>query len=237
MKIPIEAIIIDTGRRSSKSLTNKVKSTLKRLGSVETSKLIYRKITLNWMSKTKKVWQHDDFYQSYSNKAYKVNNFNGAQCEQLLKKIEPDLIILGGSRIIRNNIIRIPKIGILNAHPALLPKYRGVDVIPWSIYHGDDIGVTIHFIDEGVDTGRIVAKKVIALQKGDTIERLMKRADELAGEMMSEIIYQLMKTGHIQTMPQSKEAGKQFYRMSLTMRQEAEQRLRQMIATSNREII
>jgi methionyl-tRNA formyltransferase len=234
-KIPIEAIVIDTGKRSFATLTKKLKSTWKRLGLVETSKLICKKITRKWVPAPREAWRRDDFYQCYAVKVYKVEDFNGMRCEQLLKQIEPDIIILGGARIIRKNIIRIPKIGILNAHPALLPKYRGVDVIPWSIYHGDDVGVTIHFIDEGIDTGGIVARKVIALREGDTIESLMNRANERAGEMMSEAIVQLMETRNIQTMPQSKEAGRQFYRMSLTMRQEVEQRLRQISSKSSRQ--
>lgn len=52
-------------------------------------------------------------------------------------EIKPDIIVLGGSSIIRENIIKIPKIGILNAHPGLLPKYREVDVIQWAIYNVD----------------------------------------------------------------------------------------------------
>jgi methionyl-tRNA formyltransferase len=232
-KIPLEAIVIDSGKRSLKKLNRKLRTTWRRLGTVETSKLLLQKITMKWRPTRKEERQRDDFSQSSAEKVYKVDNFNEAECEQLLKQIEPDLIILGGARIIRKNIIRIPKIGILNAHPGLLPKYRGVDVIPWSIYHGDDVGVTIHFIDEGIDTGGIVAQQVIGLQEGDTLESLMARANQLAAEMMSEVILQLMETGQLQTMPQSKEAGRQFYRMSLTMRQQVEQKLRQIVAQSN----
>ncbi len=224
--ILIEAIFIDIERRNPREWVKKVKRTMKQLGPIELSRLVLKKLRKKLVPKTKEKWHNDDFYRSYSDKVYIVDNFNGGRCEQLLKEIEPDIIILGGSRIIRSNIINIPRIGILNAHPGLLPKYRGVDVIPWAIYHGDPIGVTIHFIDEGLDSGGIVAQKIINITEGDTLDNLMERATSIAGELMSETALKLIEMGHIQTTPQSKGAGKQFYRMPTKLRQETEKKLK-----------
>jgi methionyl-tRNA formyltransferase len=227
--IPIEAIFIDIERRTLRGRIKKAKSTLKRIGSIETSRFILKKLRKKLVWRAGKDWKSNEFYRAYSGKVFVIDNFNGAQSEQLLKEIEPDIVVLGGSRIIRKNIIKIPKIGILNAHPGLLPKYRGVDVIPWAIYQGDPIGVTIHFIDEGVDTGRIVAQKIINVTEGDTLDSLMKKANEIAGELMSEVILQLIEKGHIQVIPQSKDEGKQYYRMPIKLRQETERKLKEMI--------
>jgi len=57
-------------------------------------------------------------------------------------------------------VLRIPRLGIMNIHPSLLPKYRGPLPIPWAIRNGDpEFGMTIHWMDEGFDTGRIIVQQ------------------------------------------------------------------------------
>jgi folate-dependent phosphoribosylglycinamide formyltransferase PurN len=243
--ISVEAIFIDVQRPTG--LKAKFQK-MKRLGPIGTlkiiskrvrktlapmeSKMISRRLQRKLAPGTAEEWFSNDFYQSYSDKVHIVNDFNAQKCEQLLKEIDPDVIVLGGSRIIRKNIINIPKVGILNAHLGLLPKYRGVDVIPWAIYNGDDIGVTVHFVDEGIDTGGIVVQKVIDVTESDTIDSLGKKANMLAGELMAETVLKIVEGEHIQVMPQSKEDGKQFYRMPMKLFRETERKLRTMIGGS-----
>lgn len=251
--ILVEAIFIDI--ESSAGLEKRGKNltrTLKRLGLIETLKIIFEKkvrrrlapMELKMVSenvkravapRAREAWLSNDFYQSYSKKVYIVDDFNGKQCEQLLREIEPDVIVLGGSRIIRKNIINIPKIGILNAHPGLLPKYRGVDVIPWAIYYGDAIGVTVHFVDEGIDTGGIIAQKAINITEGDTIDSLGKKAQILAAELIAETLLRIIERGHIPVIPQSREDGKQYYRMPMKLFQETKRKLGRMIDESKRD--
>ena len=236
--ILIEAIFIDVQRPTG--LQAKLKK-LTRLGSVGTLRIISKRVRkilapmeLTMISRrlqrklapgTAEEWFSNDFYRSYSDRVYIVDDFNGQECEQLLREIGPDVIVLGGSRIIRNNIIDIPKVGILNAHPGLLPEYRGVDVIPWAIYHGDPVGVTIHFVDEGVDTGGIVARKVVDVTEGDTIASLGKKADVLAGELMAETVLAIIEGEYVQVVRQSKEDGKQYYRMPARLLRETVRKL------------
>jgi methionyl-tRNA formyltransferase len=162
--IPIEAVFIDVQRPTG--LKTKFKK-LKRLGPAGTLRAISRrgrrvlaptelKMSARRMQRrlapaTIEEWLSSDFYRAYSDRVYVVDDVNGHECERLLREIRPYVIVLGGSRIIRKHIIGIPSIGVLNAHPGLLPGYRGVDVIPWAIYYGDPVGVTVHFVDEGVD--------------------------------------------------------------------------------------
>jgi methionyl-tRNA formyltransferase len=51
------------------------------------------------------------------------------------------LILLGGARILKRPILECARLAVLNAHPGLLPAYRGVDVIPWALHNGDPVGV------------------------------------------------------------------------------------------------
>ncbi len=172
-------------------------------------------------------YQNNKFYQLYSGNVFEIDNFNGNRCEQLLKSFHPDIIVYGAYRILRKNIIDIPNIGILSAHPGLLPKYRGVDVIPWAIYHGDPLGVSIHFIDEKIDTGDVVAQRLIKVTKGDTFDTLMDQADKLAGELMCEVLVKYISAETIEVIPQFqlKNEGKQFYRMPSKLRRKAEKKL------------
>lgn len=172
-------------------------------------------------------WLSNEYYHNYSNNVEIVTDFNGGNCEILIKDINPNIIILGGTRIIRENILNIPSIGTINAHPGLLPNYRGVDVIPWAIYNGDDIGVTVHFVNRGVDTGPIITKEIIKIEPGDNISVLRRKAEIIAGKLMSETLINIIKGANVQIEMQSKDSGKQYYKMPEKLLQQVEEKLGQ----------
>jgi methionyl-tRNA formyltransferase len=87
----------------------------------------------------------------------------------------PDIILLDGSVIIKPQIFSVARVGAINSHPGLLPEYRGVDSVRWAIYHGKPVGATAHFVDSGLDTGPILVKEKVDLQKGEDILRLRVR--------------------------------------------------------------
>ena len=129
-----------------------------------------------------------------------------------LKAAKPDLIIYTGGGIIRKSLIQIPRIGILNAHMGLLPRYRGMNVLEWSLFHGDQIGVTLHFIHEGVDTGPILLRRNIEIEDSDTIASLRSKSLPISVEMFAEAISKL-KAGQIDKIEQRKDEGKQYFVM------------------------
>ena len=78
-----------------------------------------------------------------------------------IKKLSPDIIIVSSfNQIIPKPIISIPKLGVINIHPSLLPKYRGATPTVWALMNGEkETGVTIHFIeDERIDNGNIITQ-------------------------------------------------------------------------------
>jgi methionyl-tRNA formyltransferase len=119
---------------------------------------------------------------------YKVPNHNKKACRLLLEELKPDLGVLGGTRIIRDRILMVPKDGMLNAHPGLLPDVRGSASPAWSVYYDIPIGSTCHFIDPGIDTGDIVGKREIPIHKGDTYEKLCWLTLVEAGTLMTEAV-------------------------------------------------
>ena len=209
--IPIEAIFLEQ-RKTSKT-GREALGALRRLGPITFSKVVLSKFIIEPLKLNREKWHYNDFYSQYSDKVIVVENFNDETCAERMKRVAPDVVVLGGSRILRQHIIEIPTLGVLNAHPGLLPKYRGVDVIPWAILNGDDIGVTLHFIDKGVDTGPVVFTEVLDNQNDDSLESLKKRAELLAAELMCKAIRILRDHGTLPVAHQSTESGQQYYKM------------------------
>jgi folate-dependent phosphoribosylglycinamide formyltransferase PurN len=226
--IPIEAIIIERPNRYDIA-----RFLMRRLGIPETARIIFKRLLALLVPSTKEIWLKDTFYNSHSNKVYTVNDLNGKKCERLLTELKPEIVALGYSPILRGNIIDIPKIGILNAHPGLLPKYRGINTIQWAVYNGDDIGVTVHFIDRGVDTGPIIEQKVIHVEQNDTIESLRKKADAAAAELLSDLIFRILKREQISAKPQLVSDGKQYHRMPGKLLCETKRRLEERVGKTS----
>ena len=132
---------------------------------------------------------------------YRVHHHNKKACRLLIEELAPDLGVLGGTRIIRKRILRIPPEGMLNAHPGLLPEVRGSASPAWSVYHDIPIGATCHFIDPGIDTGDIVGKREIPIHKGDTYEKLCWLTLVEAGALMTEAV-SAWKKDELQRTPQ-----------------------------------
>jgi methionyl-tRNA formyltransferase len=95
----------------------------------------------------------------------------------ILKEIDLDLIIVCGYKfIIPREIFSIPKRGTINIHPSMLPRYRGQHVINWAIINGEkETGVTLHFMDDTLDTGDIILQKKVPIQIEDTAKELHNR--------------------------------------------------------------
>jgi folate-dependent phosphoribosylglycinamide formyltransferase PurN len=79
-----------------------------------------------------------------------------------LKQWSPDLAIFTGGDILRDEVLKVPRLGILNSHLALLPEIRGMSSPEWSLLCEVPLGITIHFMDSGVDTGPILLRREFA---------------------------------------------------------------------------
>jgi folate-dependent phosphoribosylglycinamide formyltransferase PurN len=96
-------------------------------------------------------------YQGSDIDEYMVENHNSYKCESILKRLQPDIIVNAGTpRILKKNILNIPKLGVLNSHPAKLPQYQGCTTVEWTIYNGDNLGATCHYMSEDIDAGPII---------------------------------------------------------------------------------
>jgi len=117
-----------------------------------------------------------------------VSIHNSEQVMPLIKDIELDLIVFGGTRIIRGEILDYPKDGVINSHPGLLPDCRGSASPAWSVYHDIPIGSTTHFCDNGIDTGEILLRRDFPVHRGMTYEDLCFGTLLLSGILMKEAL-------------------------------------------------
>lgn len=104
---------------------------------------------------------------------------------QEIEKIQPDLIISAYYRkIFPKNLIKIPKLGIVNIHPSSLPDYRGPVPTAWAMLKGEKVfGVTIHQIDEGIDTGDILVQSLHDIDEEETGYDLYLKAMSIGSKL------------------------------------------------------
>jgi len=99
---------------------------------------------------------------------YFVNDHNSLACAALLKHLDIDLLLNGGTpRIIKEVLLNVPRVGIVNCHPGLLPEFRGRTCVEWAIYHDKQAGNTVHFMDKAIDCGPIVIQEGLTFSKND----------------------------------------------------------------------
>lgn len=113
---------------------------------------------------------------------------NSQQVMPMIKDSELDLIVFGGTRIIRGEILDLPKDGVINSHPGLLPECRGSASPAWSVYHDIPIGSSTHFCDNGIDTGHLLLRREVLVKRGMTYEDLCFETLLLAGILMKEAL-------------------------------------------------
>jgi methionyl-tRNA formyltransferase len=121
-----------------------------------------------------------------------------------IKDLNPDLIVVCGYKyIIPSEIFNIPRFRTINIHPSYLPNYRGQHVINWVIVNGEnETGVTIHFVDEGIDTGDIIVQKKVPVLFKDSASTLHDRIYDEACELLKYVLNNISSGKILQTKKQ-----------------------------------
>jgi methionyl-tRNA formyltransferase len=115
---------------------------------------------------------------------------------ELLGSLDLDYIVgVHFPYIIPTEVLALPRIGVLNLHPALLPYNRGWHTPSWAIIDQTPFGATLHFMDSGLDTGDIVAQMPLEVRPDDTAHTLYRRALDLELELFQEA-WPLLLSGH-----------------------------------------
>lgn len=158
-------------------------------------------------------WRRDSLYAACAERVVVVSHLNHPSCRAALDELRPDVAIIGGAGILHPEVFRVPRFGTLNVHPGVLPRYRGCSPICWAVEEGGDTGVTVHVVDSGIDTGPILAQRVIRVRPGETLPLFERRLFAEGFELVTDVLDSLARGLPFAAVEQSRE-GSRYYRMA-----------------------
>jgi methionyl-tRNA formyltransferase len=138
-------------------------------------------------------------------KIFQPEKISSATSVAQLKYLKPDLIVVAAyGQILSREILNVPKYGCLNIHASLLPKYRGASPIHAAVAAGErQSGITIMWMDEGLDTGDILLQETVTLSRRETAESLHDRLARIGADALLKAI-PLVETGNAPRLKQDK---------------------------------
>ena len=125
-----------------------------------------------------------------------------------IKTLNPDVIcVVAYGKILPKEILEIPKLGCINVHGSLLPKYRGAAPIQWAVLNGDKTtGITTMYMNEGMDTGDMILKEEVEIGPEETTGDLWQKLSKIGGEILVKTL-KLIEEGKAPREKQTEEAS------------------------------
>lgn len=144
--------------------------------------------------------------QQHGIPVYQPKTLRDGKAEEILRALAPQLIVVVAyGRILPREILTLPPLGCINLHVSLLPKYRGAAPIQWAVLNGDKVtGVTIMAMDEGVDTGDILAVTPVPIGPQETSADVFEKVAATGAKALADTV-QALAAGPVQRTPQRHE--------------------------------
>ncbi len=136
-------------------------------------------------------------------RVYQPETLRGEEFSQLLEKLSPELIaVTAYGKILPENVINYPKYGCINVHGSLLPEYRGAAPMQRAIIDGkSETGVTIMYMEKGLDTGDMLLVEKCKIDDSDNFEDIHDRLSEIGAKALVKVV-DLLKRGEAARVPQ-----------------------------------
>ena len=130
---------------------------------------------------------------SHNIPVYQPMRIREAESVELLRNYNPDAIVVTAfGQILSKEILEVPKYGCINVHASLLPKYRGAAPIQWAIIDGEkETGITTMLMDVGLDTGDMLDKAIVSIDKRETGGSLHDKLAKLGGDLILKTLEKL----------------------------------------------
>ena len=121
----------------------------------------------------------------------KITNNN--EFKDLIRSLEPDIAcVVAYGKILPKSFLKIPRLGCINVHGSLLPKYRGAAPIQWAVLNGDKVtGITTMYMDEKMDTGDMILKQEVEIGDDETTGGLWDRLKVIGADLLVETLKQI----------------------------------------------
>lgn len=154
------------------------------------------------------------------------SNQNSRRAISQLRQWSPDAIVFAGGNILRQGVLALPKLGVINVHLGLLPEIRGMSSPEWSLLQSVPVGITVHYMDSGIDTGRILLRREFPdTAQCPSLEDLRNRLIAFGVRQLIEVLSDLDR-GTISPQTQSQlDQDNQFFVIHERLRAVASQRL------------
>jgi hypothetical protein len=146
-------------------------------------------------------------------RSVRVDSINSEAALRAIRRIEPLVAVAAGAGILREAALALPRLGTLNAHMGLLPGHRGMNVAEWAALRGETVGCTVFWLDEGIDTGDVVATAVVDIGDCRSIDDLRARVDERQLDLLDETIRSIVERGSVPVAIAQSYGGRQYYAM------------------------
>ena len=163
----VDKIIIDNGISTSKL----IKRRIKKLGFIRVlGQLLFRVVAVSYINATSKKRIQEILIKNNikevdfdREKTVEIASINSDEGRQLLKKLNPDIVVIVTTRILSKKTLECVNAKFINIHAGITPLYRGLHGAYWALINNDkdNCGVTVHLVDEGIDTGNILYQENI----------------------------------------------------------------------------
>ena len=180
-EIKVGAVIVETVTEPKRPLTEKIRRSVKYDGWLATVKKlpIFRSRSTKGESYAGSADSLRSVADSNSIPFFTVENFHLPESIELIRSIDADLGVIWGTNIVKRSVFGLPRLGSINLHQGHAPYYRGGPTVFWELMNNENrVGITVHFVEEKVDTGDIVAQDFVPLdydkkRYGADIERFL----------------------------------------------------------------
>jgi methionyl-tRNA formyltransferase len=236
--VELAGVMIEAPRARPRTLYERLRRSIKYDGSIATA----GKVLKGFRSAASTAASETDSTRTAASKAgvrvVEVEDYHSDDSIRLLREFRPDLAVVYGTNIIKESVFSIPKLGSINLHQGLAPHYRGGPPVFWELFNGEkEVGLTVHFIEQKVDTGDIILQETVPLAYARTFgvdfERfidkfrsgLRERSARLIGDAVS-----MIASGSFVRTPQDLSIGKRYRLPTKKEKDELRKRLRSRLA-------
>jgi methionyl-tRNA formyltransferase len=204
-----------TGREK----TERRRRLFRRYGALRTiNKLLFNLVRACFLSATEARTPAESFFPNHAPMTYAralptlvVGNVNDGACMDFIRAHSADLLAVCGTSVLKPEVFALAPKGAINIHTGITPEYRSADPIFWALYNGelDKVGVTIHFVDRGIDTGAVIHQETVPVYAEDTIASIAVRCIRRGAELYSQAIGEI-EDGSVRTVVRSGATSRAF---------------------------
>jgi len=149
---------------------------------------------------------------------FDVDSLNSPESQELLRRLAPDLVVMASRELIRPDVLKLARLGFIGCHPGILPDFRGAYASFWAMYEGrpDKIGLSVYLATAGIDTGPLVAERVVSPRFG--VQHFKVESERLILEGTTELLGAIEQAGRgaLKTYTKAGAAGPLYSLVGLT---------------------